>query len=205
VNIWLLTHNHQDHIDRYGFKLIDKNSTIISHEGLRAYFKKDNYNDIRFLGWDKDTAILINGINIKIRALPAIHAKKASFGGMIGNGNGYLLDIARNDSRYCIYVTGDAVYNRSIKKHIRTSNLDLVIANAGSAMVGKSFISPVIGRITNNISDIVDMNAELNPGMLIPVHWGTFSHYRETITRESFNNYDNIVILNVGESINLEN
>jgi L-ascorbate metabolism protein UlaG (beta-lactamase superfamily) len=205
VNLWLLTHNHQDHIDRYGFKLIDKNSIIIAHEGLKAYFKKDIYSGIRFLGWDEDTEVLIDGINIKIKSLPAIHAKKASWGGMIGNGNGYLLNIARDGSKYCIYVTGDSVYNSSTKKHIGTSNIDLIIANAGSAMVGESSMSRIIGRITNNIDDIKDMNAELNPKVLIPVHWGTFSHYYETITHESFNKYDNIKIINVGESTHLEN
>ena len=205
VNVWLLTHNHHDHIDKYGYKLIDKNTTIIAHKGLEVFFKKGIYNGIKFLGWNEATEILINGINIRIKALPAIHAKKALFGGMIGNGNGYLLDIAKDDSRYCVYVTGDAVFNSSIKKHIGTSNIDLIIANAGSAMAGKSSLSRSIGRITNNIDDIKDMNAELNPKMLIPVHWGTFSHYYETITHESFNKYGNIKILNVGESIHLEN
>jgi len=201
VNLWLLTHNHQDHIDGDGFKLIDENSIIIAHDGLKADFKKDIYSGIRFLGWDEDTEVLIDNINIKVKALPAVHAKKASWGGMIGNGNGYLLNIARNGSKYCIYVTGDAVYSGSIKKHIGTSNIDLIIANAGSAMVGESSLSHSIGRITNNISDVIKMNTELDPGMLIPVHWGTFSHYSEKITQGSFSKYHNIKIVDVGETV----
>jgi L-ascorbate metabolism protein UlaG (beta-lactamase superfamily) len=205
VNLWLLTHNHEDHIDRDGLKLIDKNSTIVAHEGLKAFFTGDIYSGLRLIGWDEDTAILINGINTKIKALPAIHAKKASWGGMIGNGNAYLLDFDRDGSKYCIYVTGDSVYSSSIKKHIGTSSIDLIIANAGSAMVGESSLSRSIGRITNNINDIIKMNADLNPRILIPVHWGTFSHYSEIITRESFNKYANIKFLNAGDHINLAN
>lgn len=72
-----------------------------------------------------------------------------------------------------------------------------------SGMVGRSFLSPVIGRITNDISDLIRMNAELEPKMLIPVHWGTFSHYSETISLESFGKYQNIKIVNVGESVNI--
>ncbi|MFA5063836.1 MAG: MBL fold metallo-hydrolase [Dehalococcoidia bacterium] len=203
VNLWLLTHNHEDHIDKDGFKLIDKNSTIVAHEGLRAYFTEDIYSDIRFLGWDESSEILADGISIKIKAMPAIHAKKASMGGMIGNGNGYILNIIRDSSRYCIYVTGDSVYNSNVKKHIGTSNIDLIIVNAGSAMVGESPLSRTIGRITNNIRDVIKMNKELNPGTLIPVHWGTFSHYTEKITHGSFSQYHNIKIVNPGESVNI--
>jgi L-ascorbate metabolism protein UlaG (beta-lactamase superfamily) len=203
VNLWLLTHNHEDHIDSDGFKLIEKNSTIISHKSLRPYFKKDINNDIRFLDWNECAEMCVDSINIKVKALPAIHARKTLLGNVVGNGNGYLLDIAGDDSKFCIYVTGDSVYNKSIIKDIGTSNIDLIIANAGSAMVGKSFIAPIIGRITNNISDVIQMNAELNPKIIIPVHWGTFSHYHEMITRESFNEYDNIELLNAGDSINL--
>jgi L-ascorbate metabolism protein UlaG (beta-lactamase superfamily) len=203
VNLWLLTHNHEDHFDRDGFKAIDNNSTIIAHKGLKTFFTKDIYSGIRFLGWDEDTEVLSEGINIKIKAMPAIHAKKASLGGMIGNGNGYLLNIDRDGSKYCVYVTGDSVYNSSIKKHTGTANIDLIITNAGSAMVGEPPLSRSIGRITNNINDIIKMNADLNPSILIPVHWGTFSHYSEKITHESFGNYSNIRVVDLGESINL--
>lgn len=203
VNLWLLTHNHEDHLDRDGLKVIDNNSTIIAHEGLKPYFEKGVYSDIRFLGWDEDSEFRNKGLNIKIKALPAIHAKKASLGGMIGNGNGYLLNIDLDGSKYCIYVTGDSVYNKSIIKHIGSSKIDLIVSNAGAAMVGEPPLSRGIGRITNNINDIIIMNSELKPEMLIPVHWGTFSHYSETITHESFSKYHNIKVVDVGERISI--
>jgi L-ascorbate metabolism protein UlaG (beta-lactamase superfamily) len=183
-------------------KLIDKNSTIVARRP-ESTFTEGIYSGVRLIGWDEDTEVLIDGINIIIRALPAIHAKKASLGGMVGNGNGYLLNIARKGSKYCIYVTGDSVYSSSIKKHIGTSNIDLIIANAGSAMVGGPPLSDSIGRITNNIDDIIKMNSELNPEMLIPVHLGTFSHYSEKITHESFGKYSKIRVIDVGESISI--
>jgi N-acyl-phosphatidylethanolamine-hydrolysing phospholipase D len=201
VNLWLLTHNHEDHIDKYGLVKIHKESTIVSHDSIKPLFKKEKYNDIRFLVWNEETAILIDKTSIKIKAVPAIHAKKVLFSSIIGNGNGYLLEIKKNDSKYCIYVTGDSVYSKSINKHIGISNIDLIIANSGSASVGKSFLSFIIGRITNNIKDLIKMNAEMSPQLIIPVHWGTFTHYSEKITPESFIEYGNFKILNVGESI----
>lgn len=203
VNLWLLTHNHEDHIDAYGFKIINKDSPVVSHNGLKRSLKNDTFNDLRFLRWQEDTAIQVDGFTIKIKAVPAIHAKRKLFGSLVGNGNGYLLEISKNGFKFRIYVTGDSVYDKSIHKHIGSSPIDLIIANSGSAMVGKSILSYIIGRITNNISDIIAMNSDLKPKMLIPVHWGTFSHYSEIINRESFSNHGNIRFINPGESITI--
>ena len=203
INLWLLTHNHEDHIDAPGFKKIEKESTVISHKGLKRFFKKDGYNDVRYLDWREDTVIPFDDITIKIKAVPAIHAKKTLFGGAIGNGNGYLLEVTGADSKYRVYVTGDSVYNKNINTDMGNSNIDLIIANAGSAMVGKYLLSNIIGRITNNIQDIIKMNYELKPKILIPVHWGTFTHYSEIITAGSFVKYDNIKIVKVGECISV--
>jgi L-ascorbate metabolism protein UlaG (beta-lactamase superfamily) len=203
VNLWLLTHNHEDHIDKYGMQMIEKDSVIISHKGLESLFNKNKYTGLKFLNWGEETEISANDINIKIRAVPAVHAKNILPGIAVGNGNGYLLEITWRVLLFRIYVTGDAVYNKKIVKHIGNANIDLIISNAGSAMAGKSFMSRVIGRITNNISDIKKMNSDLKPEMLIPVHWGTFSHYTEILTPDSFNKSGNIKVLNPGETINL--
>lgn len=203
VNLWLLTHNHEDHIDKFGLKIIQKDSTIISHKTLKPLLKKEIYTDLRILDWNEETAIMISGINIKIKAIPAIHAKKVLISSIVGNGNGYLLQISKNNSKYTVYVTGDSVYNKKVNENNDYSNIDLIIVNSGSAKVGKSVLSKIIGRITNNINDIIAMNKDLNPKYIIPVHWGTFTHYSEIITPESFEKYSNIKTINVGENITL--
>ncbi len=204
VNLWLLTHNHEDHIDRAGFKIINKDAIVISHTGCRKYFKKNIFKDVRLLNWNEESAFAYDDIRIKIKALPAIHAKRKLYSSIIGNGNGYFLEISKKDSKFNIYVTGDSVYNKSFLKHFSIKDIDLIIANAGSAMVGKSFLSVIIGRITNNINDIIKMNSDLKPEILIPVHWGTFSHYSEVITEDKIKEYSNIKFLNAGESIDLK-
>ncbi|MDA3900734.1 MAG: MBL fold metallo-hydrolase [Spirochaetes bacterium] len=201
INLWLLTHNHEDHIDQYGLKVIRKNSTIISHKGLKPLLKNRIYDDLRFVDWNEETEVMIDDVCIKIKAIPAIHAKKIFFSSVVGNGNGYLLQIIKDDSEYTIYVTGDCVYNRRINKFIPFSGINLIIANAGSAMVGKSVFSKIIGRITNNANDIAIMNSELNPKIIIPVHWGTFTHYSETIASGSFEKNENIRTIDVGEKM----
>jgi N-acyl-phosphatidylethanolamine-hydrolysing phospholipase D len=57
INLWLLTHNHEDHIDPPGFKMINKDSAIISHIGCRRYFRNDIFKDLRFLSWNEESEI----------------------------------------------------------------------------------------------------------------------------------------------------
>lgn len=201
VNLWLLTHNHEDHIDKKGLEVIERDSVIISHKSTKSLFNKNEYNDMRFLDGNEETVISDHDISIKVKAVHAVHAKKSFLGSLVGNGNGYILEITKSLLIYRIYVTGDSVYTKKIKQKIGSAYLDLIIANAGAAMAGKSFISRIIGRITNNISDIKKISRDLLPGMLIPVHWGTFSHYNEDITPGSFDSCSNIKVPHPGESI----
>jgi len=203
VNLWLLTHNHEDHIDSKGFEMIENDSVIISHKSLKSLFKNNIHKHLRFLKRNDESEISVDGVNINVKAVPAVHAKKSFLGNMVGNGNGYILEITRSILIYRIYITGDSVYNKKLKKNVGYANIDLIIANSGSAMAGRSLLSRIIGRITNNTGDIKKMNTDLNPGMIIPVHWGTFSHYSEIITDDSFKGYDNIKIINPGEIIEL--
>jgi len=201
VNLWLLTHDHEDHLDRDGFKMIDKGSAVIAHKSVKRHFSGEKFKNTSYPGWGEESDFSSGGTSFSIRAVPAIHARKKFLGGKIGNGNGYIIKIAGDDFKYNVYVTGDSVFSRGMKKYFKNTDLDLIIVNAGSAMLGKSFLSSVIGRITDNISDIIKMNAALKPKKIIPVHWGTFSHYSEKITPESFDKQDNIRVLSVGESI----
>ena len=71
--------------------------------------------------------------------------------------------------------------------------------NAGKAKVGSGLLSKLIGRITNCKEDILQLQKYLKPSMIIPVHWGTFSHYSEMLKAEDFSYNDTIKLLTVGE------
>ena len=203
IMIWFLTHNHEDHIDKEGIAVISEKATIIAHPGLRKIIATLKNSDIRFMGEKQETDFTFDTINISITALPAIHAKRKMFGKLIGKGNGYLLKVKDKKSQYKVYITGDSVYRKNTLQFVSESDLDLVITNAGAAKVGKTVLSSIIGRITNNSNDIKAMNAALHPRVLIPVHWGTFSHYDEVLNPRLFINDKNIRIVKVGESVQL--
>jgi len=203
IMIWFLTHNHEDHIDKEGIAVISEEATIITHKGLRHIIAPLKNSDVRFMEATQKTDFAFDTINIAITALPAIHAKRKVFGKLIGNGNGYLLKIKDKKSQYTVYITGDSVYSKKILKFVSESDVDCVITNAGAAKLGKTVLSSIIGRITNNSIDIKAMAAALHPRILIPVHWGTFSHYDEVLDPHLFINDKNIRIVKVGESIQL--
>ena len=81
-------------------------------------------------------------------------------------------------------------------------HIDLLIVNAGAATVGKGLLGRVIGRITNNEKDLIKLNKVYKPNYILPVHFGTFSHYQETTyIKESIGN--NAMLLSPGESIDI--
>ena len=61
---------------------------------------------------NEETVISDHDISIKIKAVHAVHAKKSFLGSLVGNGNGYILEITKSLLIYRVYVTGDSVYNK---------------------------------------------------------------------------------------------
>jgi len=204
IDLWLLTHNHEDHLDNEGLKHIEKTSVIVTDKSLKKRIKRKEYPLATHLSWGEEKEFIINQFKIKIISIPAIHAKRRIFSPLIGNGNGYILVISDSKSSCRIYVTGDAVYDERIIQYTGLEHIDIVIANAGSAMIGDSILSRIIGRVTNNSNDILNLNSDLRPGNLIPVHWGTFSHYAETVKPETFRKYSNTRFLNPGETVKIQ-
>ena len=183
--------------------MIEDKAFIISDPGLKLHFENNKFSNIKYLYWNEETRYSSNDITIKIKAVPAIHAKKKILSSRIGNGNGYVLKIGKRNSEYNIYITGDSVYRKDINKYLEDTKINLIIANAGSAMIGYSILSKIIGRVTNNSNDIKKMANGLNPEILIPVHWGTFSHYSEDINNDLFNTNRNIRHVEPGEKVKL--
>jgi L-ascorbate metabolism protein UlaG (beta-lactamase superfamily) len=180
VDLWLFTHGHKDHCDFWNYKPIIAGCKIISDISASVQLKKHGCENVQILRWqEKSTLTFPNGIKMVIEAVPAIHGFNAGKGKLVGNGNGYIVDMCYGDKMYSLYTTGDTLPNRETIKAIRNKSFDVVIANAGNAVVGKGLLAKLIGRITMNISDVIFFQKHLKTKAIIPIHWDAFEHYRE--------------------------
>ncbi len=179
IDLWLLTHEHEDHIDSEGAEKISAESVIVAHRGLRRLLEKRGLHGCRLLAWGEETRAEFGPLSVTVRAVPAVHAAVPGLGRYIGNGNGYVLKISDNTGALTLYVTGDSVFKKRRIRGVIPEKIDIVIANAGAARVGTGLLGKLIGRITNGSRDICRMAAFFKPKAVIPVHWGTFSHYME--------------------------
>jgi len=180
VDIWLFTHGHKDHRDFWTYKPINKGSKVIADLSASVKLNKLGIDTVQILEWQDTTDLTFqNGMKIGIKAVPAVHGINALKGKLVGNGNGYLIDLIYNDKMYSIYTTGDTLPNQETVNAIQNKPFDLVIANVGNAVVGKGIMAIIIGRITMNISDLVSFKKYLKTKTIIPIHWDAFEHYIE--------------------------
>ena len=175
VDFWLITHPHEDHLDMRGLAVIG-DAPIVSPVPLG---KKKNTTVLK---WGDTHLMDIPGKgSIGITAIPAIHSIHSLLGGMIGNGNGYLLGYDDGNGAYNIYVSGDTLIHGRVVRALMGKPVDLAILNTGNAVLGGGLLSRIAGRITMNKKDVAKFDRLFHPKTILPVHWGTFSHYRETM------------------------
>jgi L-ascorbate metabolism protein UlaG (beta-lactamase superfamily) len=124
----------------------------------------------------KNTAM--KGFKIGIDTIPAVHGISPLSAFFAGKGNGYLLTITKGEDKARIYITGDTVYKKRIIDAIGNRPIDLMIANMGAAMAGSWIMT-----LTLNAKMLKKMISALQPKTVIPVHYGTYDHYREPVEK----------------------
>lgn len=196
IDMWLITHNHEDHLDRIGFSKIDKNSEVICNQRSRDQFK--DFNKLTVLKWNSKKEYFIKGYKIEIEAIPAIHGVSPLSAFFAGRVNGYYLTISKGNERIRIYVTGDTVYKSKIIKPLKNKEIDLMIPNMGAAKEGSWIMT-----LTLNSKMLAKLITEINPKLVIPVHYGTFEHYVEPVEKIKAIKDERIKIIKVGENFKL--
>lgn len=172
VDIWLLTHGHLDHIDIVGKKFIDRYSKIVCSEDVNLILDDSKYINKVILGWNEEHKLSINGYEISIKAIPAIHGKNIFIALAYRKGNGYYVEIEKNEIKTTFYITGDTTYNSLILKSLGNKNIDYLFANLGQVRA-KNFGGP----LNMSIDMLNKFKDKLKPSKIIPLHYNDFSHY----------------------------
>ncbi|MFZ0890007.1 MAG: MBL fold metallo-hydrolase [Candidatus Binataceae bacterium] len=179
VDLWLVSHHHEDHLDEAGLAKLARAPHVLCPSRVGRRLRRRGIAH-QAIAWGEVVRLQVRGVAISVRAGPAIHSGNCFVGTLVGNGNGYLLELERaGEARNRVYVSGDDVFAPTRARRWLPKGLDLAIVNAGAAHVGTGWLGRVLGRITNDSSDLRRLTDALDPRALIATHWGTFAHYLE--------------------------
>ena len=178
VDLWLITHRHEDHLDSIGLSKISPSATIVSNPNASKILRQNGKENLSVLTWGQQKEMDIKGYHIHVKAVPAVHGINPLSALFAGKGNGYYVTISRNDEKISFYLTGDTVYKNKIIKALQNKEINIMIPNMGAAKQGSWIMT-----LTLNAEMLKKMIAKLHPRLVIPVHFGTFEHYKEPVEK----------------------
>ena len=201
VDLWLITHGHEDHLDEKGVAAILPGAAIVSDNTARGALEAVGSDDLKVLSPGERMTLKKKGISISVEAIPMVHGILPLVARLAGGGNGYWVEITRNTSTFVFYLTGDTVPHRRVRRAISKRTCDLFIPYIGAAKVGRGLRASMMGTLTMNVKMMERMKKLITPKVTIPIHFGTFSHYSESTGAIRAAALEGTVLLEPGETV----
>jgi len=195
VDLWLLTHPHEDHVDAPGIARIRKGARIVTRRNVLSLIPDHPAENITALEWGQRTEIDFGEVQITIEAVPAIHGVNPVTAILAGGVNGFYLTLRQGAEEAHVYVTSDTVLKRKVMNAVAGRPVDLLIPNMGAARQGSWMMT-----LTLSSKMLQRMAEKLQPKWIVPVHFHTFDHYVEPIDKVRAWADESMVILAPGES-----
>ena len=175
IDIWLISHEHEDHLDTHGLSKIDEKSIIIANKKSKKILQTIHPENLHIVRYPQTLSFTIKGMTVEIQVMPAVHASNPLTAFFLGGGNGYWLTIKKDDAECNIYVTGDTVSHKKVLDAIAGHEADILIPNIG-APFRNAFGGPFTFT-TKTLQPVIDA---VKPDVILPVHFGSFSHFHES-------------------------
>ena len=195
IDLWFLTHAHEDHLDKFGAEKVKKESHIISEKKAAKKLLKTGieYPLLQTMDWGERIKINLKDCIITIKAIPAIHGRRSYSSFFAGKVNGYFVELQFPNESFSIYITGDTVLKNNVVEALKKEYISLMIPNLGAVKK-----NTWMDLLTMDMDMMLAMNEILEPEYIIPVHYNTFSHYVEKKEAIVTKSPDNMVISDLG-------
>ena len=179
INLFLLTHNHYDHLDyRTIKKFPHKEAKVIVPLKLSKYFTKNKFNDVEEIDWYQETQI---NNDIKITLLPAVHWSKRTLTDTNKTLWGSFLIEYKGKKIFFACDTGYGnIYKELGNKY---GPIDITFINIGAYDFRPMFEKSVYHT---NPEEALNIGKDLNSKKLIGMHWGTVVLSLEPIMEPPF-------------------
>lgn len=191
VNLWLLTHGHQDHLDDQGKKFLIDKPVICQSKNLARVLPGSNAS---VLEWGQESCFIHGDYKIRIKAIPAYHASNLLMQKIVGKVNGYVISISNFCEDVVIYFTGDTIFSPKLMKNL-PEKIDIVFANLG-AVRSDSFGGP----FTMDLPMLNQLKQSVNSKNIFPIHIDDYSHYLTTKQEVESQGYK---VLRIGEKLSI--
>jgi L-ascorbate metabolism protein UlaG (beta-lactamase superfamily) len=178
IDLVLLSHAHEDHLDQTAQQQLNKNTPVIlpaqDHKKVQGYGFKHllplTPGDERVYQAGKGT--------ITITAVPADHTENKKLIPLLGEGLGYFLKFKQGDWQQTVYWSGDSMPTKRVMSFVRKLGaIDVFIPN-----MGRVGTTGPLGQISLGAKEAVLMASALGAEKILPIHHSTYELYLEPIS-----------------------
>ena len=207
VNLFLLTHNHYDHLDyRTIKKFPHKKAKVLTPLKLSKYFTRNGFNNVQEMDWYDQTEVN----DLKITLMPAVHWSKRTLTDTNKTLWGSFLIEYKNKKIFFACDTGYGnIYKDLGNKY---GPIDLTFVNIGAYDFRPMFEKSIYHA---NPEEALNIGQDLKSEKVVGMHWGTVIlsledpfeppvRFKNATNKYGYHS-DDAILFKIGEIQKLEN
>lgn len=178
VDMVLLSHAHEDHLDQAAQEQLNKHIPMLlpkqDHQKVQDYGFKQL---VTLKPGDKRIYQAGEG-SVSITAVPADHSENTNLLPILGHGLGYFIEFEQAQWQHSVYWTGDSMPTDQVINFVKTlGDIDVFIPN-----MGRVGTTGPLGQISLGAKEAIQMASQLNADKILPIHHSTYELYLEPIS-----------------------